>query len=153
MKLQKGITGFRKANGDQDYAQIDENELKKHAYHCGNLTEFRLEEILCPDASSNYFRLIYKHKITKQRIDIVINNQYPFYAGISSDSKWMQLQFVDLPQEIRMCLDEKFTYLNPKLLTTEFSDEDLTELSATEVDQIEYWDSKTYGEVIFNGYD
>ena len=26
-------------------------------------------------------------------------------------------------------------------------------LGKTEIEQIEYWDSKTYGEIIFNGYD
>ena len=26
-------------------------------------------------------------------------------------------------------------------------------LGKTEIEQIDYWDSKTYGEIIFNGYD
>ena len=153
MKLLKGITGFRKVYEVENPTQIDEKKLKEFAHQCGNVTKFRLEEILRPNTSSNYYRLIYQHKITGQRIDLAINCQFPLYTGISSNSQWMQIRFVDLPAEIRTYFDPNFTFLEPEWLTTEFADEDLIELSEAEVDQIKYWESKTYGEVIFNGYD
>lgn len=153
MKLEKGITGFWKEGKDRFPTQIDEKKMKECAYRCDRSTNFKLKKILNPDSTSNYYKLLFINKTTLQELNVIINSSNPFYAGLISDSKWMNLKFIDLPSEIKACFDQHFTYLDPISLAEKLTTEDLSSLSQSEANQIRYWDSKTYGEVIFNGYD
>ncbi|MDO1446865.1 hypothetical protein Q0590_11410 [Rhodocytophaga aerolata] len=153
MKLKKGITGFYNHAHDT-IPKLDRKSLKDCAYNCTYSTDYRLEKILNPDQTSNYYRMSYKHCRSNEKIDVVVNSHYPYFAGINPESSWMNLEFVSLPKEISQAFEEAgFIYLTPQVLTAQFDKKDLEELSQNELQQIVYWKSKTFGEVIYNGYD
>jgi hypothetical protein len=153
MKLKKGITGFWDNTDKQPIPQIDEKKLKASAYAVNTSTKYKLMKILNPESSSNYYRLVFANIHISEQIDLVVNKQYAFYAGVTPDCTWMQLRFVGVPEEIRRVFDTEFEYLNPDFLNSSFTIEGLKELSDNEKQQIQYWKSNTYGDVIFNGYD
>lgn len=151
MKLQRGITGF--VQHDMTPPKLIKSNIQKLAYNLSNSTSYELKEMIDPKPSSNYYQLIFEHRQKDKKIKMVINSQYPFYAGMTTDSTWMNSEFIDLPVEIKDLFDQNFTYLNPEYLNKEFSRCDLVDLSKDEIDQIMYWNSKKFGEVIFNRYD
>ena len=75
-------------------------------------------------------------------------------AGVTTESAWMDLQFIDLPNDfIELVEDEKIIILDKNKLETKVSSHEMEKLDKKEIYQIKYWGSKTYGEIIFNGYD
>jgi hypothetical protein len=153
MKFKKGITGFWAIVEKHPIPQIDEKKLKECAYMADFSTEFKLEDILTPDPVINYYKIFYRNRRTNEAVALVVNSHYPYYAAITIDSSWMQLTFVDLPDILKQLFDIEFEYLSVALLNSEFTKSDMSELFTDEIRQINYWKSKTYGEVIFNGYD
>jgi hypothetical protein len=154
MKLKKGITGFYHRTEEETIQKLDRKSLKECAYTCDYSTNYRLKKLLNPDQTSNYYRISYKHAKKDVKIDVVVNSHYPYFAGIKPESSWMNLNFISLPEEIRQKFEEEgFIYLAPQVLSAHFDKNDLDELSESELQQIAYWKSRTFGEVIFNGYD
>lgn len=151
MKLPKGITGFFKSNEDE-VPQLDEKWLKQQAYLCSG-SGYIVQEIIPPATSTNFYRLVFVHSVSGKHVVILVNSSYPFFAGVTVDSVWMQFVFVGIPDVLKTCLEPGLTYLTPELLNTEFVNENLTELGEEELKQITYWKCSTFGEVIFNGFD
>jgi hypothetical protein len=154
MKLKKGITGFYNQRDKETTPAIDENLLKDRVHQITYSTGYKLANLQKPKTSSNYYKICYKQRQSDKHITVVINAHYPYFAGINPDNDWMNLQFVSLPTEIKGKLEEAgFIYLTPEFLNSLFDNKDIEELSESEIEQITYWKSKTFGEVIFNGYD
>lgn len=151
MKLRKNITGFADLADKQ--SKVELKEIKSAIFSIEITKAYKISEIKEPGQSSNYFTVTLTDLRTNDTMGILINGQYPCYCGVTGDSSWMNLKFIELPLAVRNCMDKKFKYLTPTELYLTVDRNDLKELSESELRQINYWKSKTLGEIIFNGYD
>jgi len=153
MILRKGITGFYDTKDFGNIRSTKNDEIKTilkkilHPYIPSNVIE--------PQSDNNYFSVNIQNKTNGLNFKLLINEIYCMIAGVTSESKWMKLEFIDLPNDFieQINFDNGFMILNKKLLETEVPKEEIKILDKAEMDQINYWKSKTYGEIIFNGYD
>jgi hypothetical protein len=66
----------------------------------------------------------------------------------------MKLQFINLPEDfIEQIHNNEVIILNKEFLEQDMPEEELKLLDKNEIKQIQYWKSKKYGEILFNGYD
>ncbi len=150
MILPKGITGFGKpitnVKNLSTKTLLDElfQRIQKNHY-------FKLKEFKNPENSTNYYKLILLDNKNNE-LKILINSIFPFYCGVI-DYEWMQLQFVDLPQKVHSMFGELFFYTPITVLNQKVNIENIVNLDKYEINQINYWESQTIGEIIFNGYD
>lgn len=162
MILEKGITGFWHEKRDEPLSLIGENEIRNLIYQVlerrlkdskGNQMSERLNTftITRPTYDSNYYRI--ELQLIREKFVVLINGYHPYFCGIESDSSWMNLQFVELPEMIRLIFAPQFKYLSQDDLLQPVKEHHLNELNKVEIEQIRYWKSQTIGEVIFNGYD
>ena len=146
MVLKKGITGF----GHVSSLTINEInsvlEKIKYPYLYSNIIE--------PQVNNNYFCINIYNLNEKPNFKILINNTYYIIAGITMGSEWMNLHFIDLPNDfIKQIKGDEIIILNKSTLETKVPNNEINVLDDSEIKQINYWGSKTYGEIIFNGYD
>lgn len=153
MQLKKGITGFWHINETSPAPYVDLGLVKLQVYAIEYTGEYKIAEIKDQEIANNYYRIVVYDKQSHPVFDILVNACYPYYCGITAESQWMQLEFIDLPFEIRQALDPHFVYLLPADLLKKVTPEDLGELSDAELGEIKYWKSNTFGAIIFNGYD
>ena len=105
------------------------------------------------DESINFYRVEILDKMRNLKFAILFNAQYRYYCGVTIESSWMKLSFIDLDLKIRNHFDREFEFLSPVQLNQVANSEDLKDLSKTEIDQIKSWNSRSFGEIIFNGFD
>ncbi|PIE83997.1 MAG: hypothetical protein CSA07_04375 [Bacteroidia bacterium] len=109
-----------------------------------------------PSASTNYYTLTFtrraKRSAASTQYVVLVNAVFPYYCGVEKD-EWMNLVFCDVIAELRPFLEKDFQYLSPGVLNAKLQADDLLELAKSEVDAVRYWESKTVGQVVFNGYD
>jgi hypothetical protein len=146
MILKQGITGF----GNVDIVTLEEVKvfLKniKYPYMCS--------DVGAPEISTNYYRVNIYNKINGMNFDLLVNAVYYIIAGVTTESTWRELYFIDMPNDfIEQIQDNKIMILNNERLGSTVPDDELEILTKEEKRQIKYWKSKTYGEIIFNGYD
>lgn len=153
MKLKKGITGFWHTVEDEPVPSVDVKHIKLAILSIENAGVYKVTAFKEPDYSNNYYRISLADKLKNDELDILVNAHHPYYCGVTFNSSWMALKFIDLPSDIRKCLDNDFNYLTPKELNLKPNREDLVELSKAELQEVEFWKSTTIGEIIFNGYD
>jgi hypothetical protein len=144
--LKLGITGF----GQIPSLTITEiknviNKIK-YPYICQNITE--------PQINNNYFSADVRNTFNGRSFKLLINDCYYFIAGITMENRWMELNFIDLPDDfICQIKNDAIVILNKNILDKNVPNNELKILGKEEIKQINYWKSKTYGEIIFNGYD
>ena len=103
---------------------------------------------------TNYFSIDIINKKTGIDFKLLINGIYFIMAGVTTKSKWMELIFIDLPEDfIKQTKNDEIIFLNKSILNTCVPTNEIEVLKREEKEQIKYWGSKTYGEIIFNGYD
>jgi hypothetical protein len=146
MILKQGITGF----GNVDILTLGEVKdfLKniKYPYMCSDVVE--------PEISTNYYRVNIYNKINGMNFDLLVNAVYYIIAGVTTESTWHELHFIDLPNDfIEQIRYNKIMILNNETLGSKVPNNEIEILAKEEKRQIKYWKSKTYGEIIFNGYD
>ena len=146
MLLRKGITGF----GNTSFLTIDEVKTVlrniKYPYIHSNIVE--------PQISSNYFRTEIENKINNLKFSLLINSKFFVIAGTTTESKWLDLNFIDLPSDFtEQIKNDNITIVNKNKLETKIPQSEFEILDKQEISQIKYWKSETYGEIIFNGYD
>ncbi len=151
MILPKGITGFAKPSKDEKSLLTKEilSQLIKNIKHNSFIEFIRFQEI---EASTNYYKLTLSQY--NKEIKILINGIFPLYCGVKNYN-WQELEFIHLSDKIISLFPEPFNYLKPCILEKNIfqKEEYLANLDKYELKQIKYWKSKTFGEVIFNGYD
>ncbi|MDR0467905.1 MAG: hypothetical protein LBG67_03550 [Campylobacteraceae bacterium] len=85
---------------------------------------------------------------------MLINSAYYIIAGVTIESEWLNLYFIDLPNDFtEQIKNDNIIILDKNKLETKVSNSELEILDKQEIKQVEYWLSETYGEIIFNGYD
>jgi hypothetical protein len=150
--LKKGITGFDKPKeiNEHSIAEI-ENLIKNIKYPF-----VKSGEIKKPNESSNYFRISLINQIENNRFDILINIYYWIISSVKTENSWMNLEFLEVDNQlITQILNfrSEILILNVDVLNQKASKIEMENLGKIEIENIEYWDSETYGEIIFNGYD
>ncbi len=153
MKLKKGITGFWNLIHDKPAPSINQSTFLSSVNEINKSSDYHITAVLDVQVSNNFFTLKIVNKIKNLKFSILINAQYPYYCGVTAESSWMNLNFIDLESKIRVYFDKKFDYLSPNQLNKNVVLTDLKDLSPTEIDQINYWNSESFGQIIFNGYD
>lgn len=153
MTLKKGITGFHNLLKNDQPTFLTKpsfiNWINNFALHY----PFRIKEIIEPKHDSNYYRVKLVNCIENDRFDVLFNNHHPFFCGVTEDSQWMALKFIELSNNIRSLFESQFEYLEIKELERKPTSSELNKLEQIERDQVEYWKSETIGEIVFNGYD
>jgi hypothetical protein len=150
--LKKGITGFDKPKEINEHSITEiENLIKNIKYPF-----VKIGEIKTPNESSNYFRISLINQIENLKFDILINIYYWVISSVKFESNWMNLEFLEFDNQLKnqiLNFQTEIQILDVNILNQEVSKIEKENLGKTENEQIEYWDSKTYGEIIFNGYD
>ena len=144
--IKKGITGF----GDISTLTIDDVKtvLKNIRY------PYIYSNIRRPQANNNYFCIEIENKINKSKFNLLINSAYYIIAGVTIESEWLNLHFIDLPNDFtEQIKNDNIIILDKNKLETKVPNSELEILDKQEIKQVEYWLSETYGEIIFNGYD
>ena len=146
MIIKKGITGFG------NVLSIKKDEINsilktiKYPYTYSNIIE--------PQPNTNYFAIDIQNKLTGTNFKLLINSIYTIIAGVTMESKWMELQFINLPEDfIEQIHNNEIIILNKEFLKQDMPEEELKLLDNNEIKQIQHWNSKKYGEILFNGYD
>lgn len=148
--LKKGITGI----DSSEYASEEQirEYLKRFSYPYIPQTE----KIEPPTPSNNYWRIPFVSNTNGYEFDLLINSSHWNLALVTKESKWMKLEFLpfkeDLYLQIRSVKDKGLPMI-PSLLKRNLKDYDLSDLGNEEIKQIEYWNSLTVGDIVFNGYD
>ena len=153
MILQKGITGFWQNGQEQVAPEIDMGRLKSLVLSLNQTGRFKVSEVQTDLTAQNYIRYHILSLVKGEKFDLLFNAHYPYYCGVTEDSKWMNLRFIEVETTLRSQLEPPLQFLGPELLDSEVSKRDLGLLTQVELDQIAYWKSSTFGEIIFNGYD
>ena len=149
MKLQKGITGFE-ANSSFDQEQLVSilKNIKKPCLKEGDLIK--------PNESSNFYQQKIKDEKSKKEFYLLINSTYLIFSCVEN-SRCYDLRFIDFPIELisqlKQEVNSSIIVLDRKELLQNVSKEDLTELGESEVKQINYWNTKSLGEIVFNCFD
>ncbi len=151
MILKKNVTGF--FDQSDTPTKVDLEEIKSIVYALEFTKIYKIKEFKEPEQNRNYFKITLLNLTTNDNVCILINGQYPYYCGVICGRNWMNNTFIELPSTLRNCLDTKFDFFTPADLNAVVNTIDLKELSNAELKQIQYWKSKTFGEIIFNGYD
>lgn len=150
--LKLGITGFNKPKNIQQHSiNAMENLLKNIKYPFVNNSEIQL-----PNNNTNYFRIAFINQIENSKFDVLINQYYWIMCGVKTDSEWMNLQFLELDNQFKNQIqnfEPKIQILDVVTLNHEIEETEKANLGKTEIEQMEYWNSKTYGEIVFNGFD
>ncbi len=153
MKLKKGITGFWHLTNDIPAPSIAISTIKSLLAQLEADSNYVVTAITDVEINNNYFTIGIVDRAKNLKFNILVNAQYPYYCGTTSESSWMNLSFIDLDYGIRFFFDKELEYVSPTQLNKEYATNDLKDLSQTEIEQIDYWGSKSFGEIMFNGYD
>jgi hypothetical protein len=131
MILKYGITGF----GNVDIITLGEVKdfLKniKYPYMCSDIAE--------PEISTNYYRVNIYNKISGAKFDLLANAVYYMVAGVTPESTWRELHFIDVPNDfIEQVQDDRIMILNSETLEGKVPDDEIEVLAKEEKRQIKY---------------
>lgn len=149
MKLLKGITGF------DTESTFDLTQLNAVL---SNITQPYLKqgELKKPNESSNFYQQKIKDERTKKEFFLIANSTYFIFACVEN-SRCFDLRFIDFPidliTQLKATVNSDLVVLNRKEALESVETSDLKDLAESELKQINYWKSKTVGEIIFNCYD
>ncbi len=147
--LPKGITGFWRI-GISPPPQIEKKEIERIVSEFKKLNLYRRITLLEPKVDSNYYVISLFSDVEKHHIGI--NSCYPYYCGIKKIDFPFN-EFYDLPKHIIQVINKYFEYLYVDFLNEKIKKEYLVLLDKSEIQQIEYWETETIGNIIFNNYD
>ena len=117
--IRRGITGFGQAN-------LNDLDLKILQFKKKVLSDekYTLLEIIEQQVSNNYLQVCLNKINENKKIKILINCQFGYSCCVDFDSKWMNLNFIDLEPDLRKRINSVFPYLSPCLLYTSPSPRD-----------------------------
>ena len=154
MLLPKGTTGFWDASDDLGRPpDVDVKLFLGACYATARSSGMRVSAAdgdLPPARSFHVATLV----SPDETLHVLCNACFPFVAFATGSSTMEQLAFVDasvLASAFRQA--GSFQVLAQELLNAAPTEEDLSELSAAEHDQIQYWKPKRLGDIIFNTWD
>ncbi len=149
MKLQKGITGL---GSEPTFVMEDLVNVLK------NIKQpfVKIGDIHRPNESTSFYQVKLKNVKNDEEFYLLMNSTYMIFACVNKN-RCFDLNFIDFPTDLITQIKANFKssviLLNPKDLIRKIEQHDLEFLSESEMKQINYWKSKTVGEVIFNCYD
>ena len=151
MIFPKGTTGFFSV-GDT-IPVVDPKEFSKACYHLATGLKAKVISITTQlQTARNYYQA--DMEIRDQTILILCNTTHPFIAFANPSDAFVCGDFFD-DAELASLIEviEPFIVLPADVLNSEPETEQLSELSDTEISQIEYWRPSRLGDVVFNHWD
>lgn len=152
--LPRGITGFTTVWGKSlpEVKRLEvETLLEGLCKAVPEYVEFHIGE---PTQSDNYFTVGLID--AKKRFSSFIINAHHRYAAVidGKKSEWLKLTFVDFPVQLSTYLNANgFVCVSPEMASVRLTSKILSKLDPVEKEQTRYWETKTVGDVVFNGYD
>ena len=148
MILKKGITGLRSFKDPVLESTAINSILEKINY------PYIYYDLVEPQINTNYFSLVIHNKNHDTKFKLLVNGVYYIVAGVTIESECMCLDFITMPKDFTdQCNDGQTMVLNKEILETIVPKKEIAVLGRAEIEQINYWGSRKYGEIIFNGYD
>lgn len=143
--LIRGVTGFRYLYE----APLPNTDLEKFKQDC-----YEIERKLGIKITEFYFELYTNYvvcifEIDSKEICCLLNGVYPFIAF--SPTK-ININFID-NELLYSEFSKSYKVFTTELLSIPINKKMLTNLSETELDQVEYWEPKTLGDIVFNNWD
>ncbi len=145
MKLQQGVTGFDASTS------LEFQDLDGVVSRVKQLKQFKVLFFLEPSPGNNFYRIGIEG-FSGVKIEVLVNAIYPLFCGVK-DGASLEKEFLELPEEVKVKFQKRYSYLTPEYLNSCFTATDIDVLSNVEKEQVSYWGSKTFGEVIFNCFD
>lgn len=119
----------------------------------------KIEEVIGVQYPKNFYEIVFS--LHKKRLHALFNYQYPMVA-FATKVAYFQVEFID-EQELTaifqmydyrvLRVNELNTPLEIKKKGSKIRLENENDLSDFELEQIQYWEAKTIGEVVFNYWD
>ena len=155
MILLKGITGFTSIQEYFDIPKISNESIKEATEKFViNNTEYVIVNLIEPTQNSNYYLLNLKNIINNYIVKLIFNSHYKYFSCVEKEVSWCERIFSDLPQSIINNYESfGFSYLSKQILEKKVSANEMKLLANCEKEQIEYWESEIFGEIIYNNYD
>ncbi|WP_346882362.1 hypothetical protein [uncultured Algibacter sp.] len=154
-KLPKGITGFTSISDYFEVPKVSEELIVKSITDFTNLNNnYIFISINKPSQSNNYYSVTLLNKYENKKQIMLFNAHYNYFCTLEEEISWCEKVFGNITDSIVKHLEKlDFKYLSKLTLDKVALKSDLSELAFSEKEQIEYWESKTLGEIIFNHYD
>jgi hypothetical protein len=152
--LPNGITGFSNHS-----PKVTLTDVKRDCYAAIQSVGGKIEEIIGVKYPKNFYEIVFSFR--KKRLHALFNYQYPMVA-FASNVAYFQIEYMDdwdLSNFFQMydyqvlSVNELNTPLAIKKKGSKIRLENENDLSDFELEQIQYWEAKTIGEVIFNYWD
>ncbi len=149
MKLQQGITGF---DAKPIFEQLELKEILKKIKH----PFIKQGELIKPNESSNFYQQKIKDERSNKEFYLIVNSTYLIFSCVEN-SRCFDLRFIDFPIELisqlKQEVNSSIIVLSRKELLQNVTEDDLTDLSVSELNQINYWKTKSLGEIVYNCFD
>jgi hypothetical protein len=149
--LPKGITGF-----DAPNYGVSVKQFTSACHAAARQAKGLVEQVqqAYGQVTPNFHEAVVTILDGSKKVRVLCNAYYPIVAFASpstfeGDSK---LQFIDC-QELAVSLGSEFRIFGASEATAAISPDAITNLGATELQQMRYWRPERIGEVIFNHWD
>ena len=157
MELPTGITGFSRRKSTE--LESDLRTFQECSYTAAYLTGSRIASTELPaNYPLNYARVTFEffsRGVVSERLCVLLNNTYPYVAFVtpmpSGDTTTHFIDHQRLAEAYRSF--NRYTVLGATKAQTPLELSDYQNLHKVELRQIQYWQPKTVGEVIFNFWD
>ena len=152
--LPKGVTGFTSFRENFELPELTEEILSKVLDDLELRTSFKRIGVMEPTHDTNYYSVFLKNNENKKLL-LLFNGHHPYYASITTTRVNGVASYLEsVCQEVYEVLDDNgFVFLSKEILNTKINNTILRNLTKAELEEIEYWQSETIGEVVFNRYD
>jgi hypothetical protein len=148
--LPQGVTGFNAPGSFITFSDF-EHACARAARELNGRVDSAREAYQEP--TPNFHETIITLERSPYKIRVVCNAHYPIVAFATPPRQGeMLLEFVDCP-ELAERMKGEFTTLSATEAGTAVSTEMLSSLDAGEISQVDHWEPKRVGDVIFNWWD
>ncbi|QEE50005.1 hypothetical protein FUA48_10560 [Flavobacterium alkalisoli] len=149
MQLPRGITGFNIQTSNTFFTKENVKEFLS-----GLTYPFIIKDIEQPHHTANYFRITIINTQGNSPYIMLVHECFPFASIIQTDSpkQITSANFIAIPNDFKESITA-LTFLEPEILQQEVNQQHIANLGKTEINQIEYWQPQSLGEIIFNHYD
>lgn len=154
-KIPRGTTGFRYFK-EAPLPETDRRAVAELSYQWARNLGGTVEQILPPSLTSTYYAAVLAHgQYEVQHVTVLFHRHLPLLALVSHPPRDLDdLCVIDDPIVTEAMPDySEFQLLAHDQLAAPVTSTSLSELAATELNQIAYWKPETIGEVLFNLWD
>ncbi len=145
--LPKCITGFGPVKAFNAWVDV-KKPIKDTIYACGARV---LQELPCDNESARNYHIVVTDQMT-----VLVNSIHPVVAfTLATGEPYMEIPFVDWPKFVEIMQERHVDWacLAPSFLEQKPTDDLLSELDDSEMNQFKYWQTESIGDIMFNNRD